>query len=219
MSGSALPESPPVSPLSLAELRSRFALREPLGADDFSHLADCLPLVRRRYNEQLQSAKIQFVDPRLKLASCRSLLMAARETLVVSQLIYRALESPRDATADPARFPIRLEVLQDALAWNECRIETIARQLALLDAIERHSAWLRSLLVQLETQSRVSSSDWVRLARDVMIAGSMDSEFTLPFPSLNLEEYLAEVGHVRFRDETIDLKRDAKRFEGVDDVG
>jgi hypothetical protein len=190
--GFSLPDNRPVSRLSLAELRSQFAIRDPLCADDLSRLADCLPLVRRGYNEQLQRAKIQFVDPRLKLQSGRSLLAAARETVAVSQLIYRALESPRDSAADP----VRAGVLQEALAWNECRIEAIARQLDLLDAIERHSDWLRSLLIQLESRSRVSASDWVRLARDIAIAGS-NQPLLLPLPAFNLEEYLAEVGHAR----------------------
>jgi hypothetical protein len=68
--GSSLSDTRPIAEVSLADLQSRFASRTPLSADNLARLAERMPLLRQRYNEQLQRAKIQFVDPRLKLSSC-----------------------------------------------------------------------------------------------------------------------------------------------------
>ena len=63
MGGSSLPDIRPVAEISLATLQSQFALRHPLQADDIGRAADRVALLHLRYNEQLQRAKIQFVDP------------------------------------------------------------------------------------------------------------------------------------------------------------
>jgi hypothetical protein len=197
--GSLLPDSRPIAEISLAELQSRFAARVPLASDDVSRLAVRLPLLRQRYNEQLQRAKIQFVDPRLKLSSCRSLLLLARAAAAVSQLIYQAVRPLNDAKTAPSPPTVAPEIVEEALAWNDRQLGLIARHLHVLDRTEPQIAWLRTLLDQLESRPRVSSSDWTRLARDVLCASSASSDTAgLPtVPGVALKSYLAEIGHAR----------------------
>jgi hypothetical protein len=197
--GSSLPDSRPIAELSLAELQSHFAARVPLSSDDASRLAVRLPLLRQRYNEQLQRAKIQFVDPRLKLTSCRSLLLLARAAAAVSQLIYQAVRPLNNAETAPSSPMVASEIVEEALAWNDRLLGLIARQLHVLDRTEPQIAWLRTLLDQLESHPRVSSSDWTRLARDVLSVSSAspDAHAVLPSPGVGLRSYLAEIGHAR----------------------
>jgi len=195
---SALPDSRPIAEISLAELQARFAARIPLSSDDASRLAVRLPLLRQRYNEQLQRAKIQFVDPRLKLSSCRSLLLLARAAAAVSQLIYQAVRPLNDAETAPSPPMVASEIVEEALAWNDRLLGLIARHLHVLDRTEPQIAWLRTLLDQLESCPRVSSSDWTRLARDVLSASSASDTAGLPsMPVVSLESYLTEIGHAR----------------------
>jgi hypothetical protein len=197
--GSSLPDSRPIAEISLAELQSQLTSRVPLSSDDASRMALRLPLLQQRYNEQLQRARIQFVDPRLKLSSCRSLLLLARAAAAVSQLIYRAVRPPNDATTAPSLPTVTPEVVEEALAWNDRHLGLIARHLHVLDRAEPQITWLRALLEQLESRPRVSSSDWTRLARDVMCASSAssDPDAAFPLPGLDLRSYLAEIGHAR----------------------
>jgi hypothetical protein len=197
--GSSLPDSGPIAGISLAELQSRLVSRVPLSSDDMSRLAARLPLLRQRYNEQLQRAKILFTDPRLKLASCCSLLLLARAAAAVSQLIYQAIRPVNDAKTALSPPTVAPEVVEEALAWNDRQLGLIAQHLHVLDRVEPQIAWLRTLLVQLESHPRVSSSDWTRLARDVMCDASVSPEVdaALPLPGLDLKSYLAEIGHVR----------------------
>jgi hypothetical protein len=197
--GSSLPDSRPIAEISLAELRSRFAARVPLSSDDVSRLAVRLPLLRQRYNEQLQRAKIQFVDPRLKLSSCRSLLLLARAVAAVSQLIYQAVRPLNDAKTAPSPPTVAPEIVEEALAWNDRQLGLIARHLHVLDRTEPQIAWLRTLLDQLESRPRVSSSDWTRLVRDVLSASSASDTAGLPsMPGVALKSYLAEIGLGRY---------------------
>jgi hypothetical protein len=196
--GSSLPDSRPIAGISLAELQSRFASSVPLSSDDASRLAARLPLLRQRYNEQLQRAKILFIDPRLKLSSCRSLLVFARAAAAVSQLIYEAIQPQNDVQTAPSPPTVAPEIVEAALAWNDHQLGLIARHLHVLDLAEPQSAWLKALLDQLESRPRVSSSDWTRLARDVMCASSTSPDLhAAPLPGLNLKSYLAEIGHAR----------------------
>jgi hypothetical protein len=73
----------PIAATSLVDWQTRFACRSSLSPADVTRVADRGPHLRRRYNEQLQRAKIQFVDPRLKLSSCQPLVRLARETASV----------------------------------------------------------------------------------------------------------------------------------------
>jgi hypothetical protein len=200
--GSSLPDTRPVSEISLADLQSRFASRSRLEPADVARLADRLALVRQRYNEQLQRAKIQFVDPRLKLSSCRPLLLAARAVVAVSQLVYQALHSLDDARIDPARAAVDPDVIALGLAWNDRQLARIAGPLQVLDAADTHSAWLKILLNQLESYPRVGSSDWTRLAQQVLSTTSvrLDAEFALPLPSVALKSYFEEIGQARLAD-------------------
>jgi hypothetical protein len=197
--GSSLPQTGPIAETSLADVQSRLVLRLALTSDDALRLAERLPLLRRRYNEQLQRAKIQFVDPRLKLSSCRSLLFVARAIASVSQLLYQALNRAEAAGSVPQQPTVATEILEEALAWNECQLGRIGSQLQALDFADTQSAWLKTLLDQLESSSRVSSSDWTRLARDVMSSTILrpESGGAILMPGVPLKTYFAEVGHVR----------------------
>jgi hypothetical protein len=197
--GSSLPQGRPIAEIPLAELQSRFAARVPLSSDDVSRLAVRLPLLRQRYNEQLQRAKIQFVDPRLNLASCRSLLLLARAAAAVSQLIYQAVRPLNAAETAPSPPTVAPEIVEEALAWNDRQLGLIARHLHVLDRTEPQITWLRTLLDQLESCPRVSSSDWTRLARDVLSASSASDTAGVPsLPGVALKSYLAEIGHARY---------------------
>jgi hypothetical protein len=197
--GSSLPDIRPVTEVSLADLQSRFASRRPLEPADVARSANRIPLLRRRYNEQLQRAKIQFVDPRLKLSSCRSLLLVARAIASVSSLVYEALRSLEGARVDPARPAVGPDVVEGGIAWNDGQLARIAGHLQVLDAADTHSAWLKILLNQLESYPRVSSSDWTRLAQQVMSVASarLDAEIALPLPSVSLKSYFEEIGPAR----------------------
>jgi hypothetical protein len=200
--GSSLPDIRAVSEISLAALQSRFASRHPLQADHIERLADRVSLLRLRYNEQLQRAKIQFVDPRLKLSSCRALLVMARAVVSVSQLVYEAVRSLDAARLDPARPAVSPDVVETGLAWNDLLLARIAGHLHGLDTADAHSAWLKILLTQLEKYPRISSSDWTRLAQQVLAAGAdrLDAELGLPLPSVALKSYFEEIGQARYAD-------------------
>ncbi len=201
MGGSSLPDIRRVTELSLADLQSRFASDSPLDPADIPRLADRTPLLRQRYNDQLQRAKIQFVDPRLKLASCHSLLLAARAVASVSQLIYQAVRSLEDARLARTLTAISPDTVAEGLAWNDAQLTRIAGHLQVLDAADTHSAWLKILLNQLEAYPRVSSSDWVRLAQQVLSVASvrLDAELELPLPGVALKSYFEEIGQARMR--------------------
>ncbi len=200
MSGSSLPDIRRVTELSLADLQSRFASGSPIDPADLVRLADRTPLLRQRYNDQLQRAKIQFVDPRLKLASCHSLLLAARAVASVSQLIYQAVRSLEEARLGRTQTAISPDIVADGLAWNDGQLARIAGHLQVLDAADTHAAWLKVLLNQLEAYPRVSSSDWVRLAQQVLSMASvrLDAELELPLPGVALKSYFEEIGQTRY---------------------
>ena len=202
MDGSSLPDIRPVAEISLAALQSRFASRHPLQADDIERLVDRVSLLRLRYNEQLQRAKIQFVDPRLKLSSCRALLIMARAVVSVSQLVYEAVRSLDDARLDPTQPAVSPDVVETGLAWNDVQLARIAGHLHGLEAADAHSAWLKILLTQLESYPRISSSDWMRLAQQALAAGAdrSDAEVGLPLPSIALKTYFEEIGQARHAD-------------------
>jgi hypothetical protein len=185
--------------MSLADVQFRLVPRRTLSSDDAMRLAECLPLLRRRYNEQLQRAKIQFVDPRFKLSSCRPLLLSARATASVSQLIYEALTRADSPASAPHPLTITSEAIEEALSWNECQLDRIGQQLQSLDFADTHCAWLKILLDQLESSSRVSSSDWTRLARDVISSTALrrESDGGPLLPGVPLRSYFAEIGHAR----------------------
>jgi hypothetical protein len=196
---SSLPETRPIAALSLAELQARFATPVSLLPDDVSRLAARIPILRRRYNEHLQRAKIQFVDPRFTLTSCRSLLLLGRGTVEVSHLVYQALRSLDEAIRTPTRSTVGPEVVEAALDWSDRQIELIAWQLRALDAADTQSAALRALFGQLELHARLTPAGWIRLAGDVISAASgwLDSALALPRPGLTIQAYLAEIGHAR----------------------
>jgi hypothetical protein len=202
--GSSLPDIRRVTELSLADLQSRFASGGPLDPADVARLADRNPLLRQRYNDQLQRAKIQFVDPRLKLASCHSLLLAARAVASVSQLIYQAVRSLEEARLARTQTAISPDTVAEGLAWNDAQLARIAGHLQALDAADTHSAWLKILLNQLEVYPRVSSSDWIRLAQQVLSVASvrLGAEFELPLPGVALKSYFEEIGQARYANVT-----------------
>ncbi len=203
MGDSSLPETRPVlapsAALSLAELQARFAAPASLSPDDVARVAVRIPILRRRYNEHLQRAKIQFVDPRLTLTSCRSLLLLGRATVGVSHLVYQALRSLDETIRTPTRSTVAPEVVEAALDWSDRQIELIAWQLRGLDAVDTQSAALRPLLGQLALHARLTPAGWTRLAKDVISAASgwLDSALALPRPGLTVPAYLAEIGHAR----------------------
>ncbi len=199
MGDSSLPETRPIAALSLAELEARFATPVSLSPDDVARLAARIPILRRRYNEHLQRAKIQFVDPRLTLTSCRSLLLLGRATVGVSHLVYHALRSLDEASRTPTRSTVAPEVVEAALDWSDRQIELIAWQLRALDAADTQSAALRALFAQLELHPRLTPAGWIRLTGDVISAatGWLDSALALPRPGLTVQAYLAEIGQVR----------------------
>jgi hypothetical protein len=196
---SSLPETRPVVALSLAELQARFATPVSLSPDDVARLAARIPILRRRYNEHLQRAKIQFVDPRLTLTSCRSLLLLGRATVGVSHLVYQALRSLDDAIRTPTKSTVAPEVVEVALDWSDRQIELIAWQLRALDAADTQSATLRALFGQMELHARLTPAGWTRLTNDVISAstGWLDSTLALPRPGLTVQAYLTEIGHAR----------------------
>ncbi|HEV8004145.1 MAG TPA: hypothetical protein VGP63_30045 [Planctomycetaceae bacterium] len=200
MDGSSLPDIRPVAEISLTALQSRFASRHPLRADDIGRLADRVTLLRVRYNEQLQRAKIQFVDPRLKLSSCRALLVMARAVVSVSQLVYQAVRSLDAARLNPTQTAVDPDVVETGLAWNDAQLARIAGHLHGLDTADAHSAWLKILLTQLESYPRISASDWTRLAQQVLAAGAdrLDAELGLPLPSVALKAYFEEIGRAQY---------------------
>jgi hypothetical protein len=200
--GSSLPDTRPVPEISLADLQSRFASRSPLEPADVARSADRVALFRQRYNEQLQRAKIQFVDPRLKLSSCRRLLLAARAIVAVSQLVYQAVRSLDHARIEPRRAAVDPDVVAEGLAWNDRQLARLAGHLQVLDAADTHSTWLKILLNQLESYPRVASCDWTRLAQQVLSAmpARLDAEFALPLPGLALKSYFEEIGQARSAD-------------------
>ncbi len=202
MDGSSLPDIRPVAEISLATLQSRFACRHPLQVDDIGRLADRVARLRLRYNEQLQRAKIQFVDPRLKLSSCRALLVMARAVVSVSQLVYEAVRSLDDARLNPTQPAVSPDVVETGLAWNDTQLARIAGHLHGLDTADAHSVWLKILLTQLESSPRISSSDWMRFAQQVLAAGAdrSDAELGLPLPSVALKAYFEEIGQTRHAD-------------------
>ena len=120
-------------------------------------MAARIPILRRRYNEHLQRAKIQFVDPRLTLTSCRSLLLLGRATVGVSHLVYQALRSLDEAIRTPTRSTVASEVVEAALDWSDRQIELIAWQLRALDAADTQSAALRALFGQMEVHARLAT--------------------------------------------------------------
>ncbi len=199
MGDSSLPKTRPIAALSLAELQAGFAAPVPLSPDDVARLSGRVPILRRRYNEHLQRAKIQFVDPRLTLTSCRSLLALGRATVGLSHLVYQALRSLDEATRTPMRPTVAPEIVEAALDWSDRQLELIGWQLRGLDAADTHSAALRPLFAQLELHARISPAGWARLAHDVISAadGWLDSAAALPRPGLTLKAYLAEIGHAR----------------------
>ena len=172
MGDSSLPETRPVVALSLAELQARFATPVSLSPDDVARLAARIPILRRRYNEHLQRAKIQFVDPRLTLTSCRSLLLLGRATVGVSHLVYQALRSLDDAIRTPTKSTVAPEVVEVALDWSDRQIELIAWQLRALDAADTQSATLRALFGQMELHARLTPAGWTRLTNDVISAAT-----------------------------------------------
>jgi len=200
---SSLPETRPVvalsAALSLTELQAGFVTPVSLSPDDVARLAARIPILRRRYNEHLQRAKIQFVDPRLTLTSCRSLLLLGRATVGISHLVYQALRSLDEAIRTPTRSTVAPEVVEAALDWSDRQIELIAWQLRALDAADTQSAALRALFGQLELHPRLTPAGWTRLTNDVISAatGWLDSALALPRPGLTVQAYLAEIGHVR----------------------
>ncbi len=203
MGDSSLPETRPdvalSAALSLAELQARFATPVTLSPDDVARVAARIPILRRRYNEHLQRAKIQFVDPRLTLTSCRSLLLLGRATVGVSHLVYQALRSLDEAIRTTTRPTVASEVVEAALDWSDRQIELIAWQLRALDAADTQSAALRALFAQMEAHARLATAGWTRLTGDVISAatGWLDSALALPRPGLTVQAYLAEIGHAR----------------------
>jgi hypothetical protein len=196
LGGSSSPETRPVSDLSLDELRAHFAPRATIPRADVAQLSGRAAALRGRYNEQVQRAKIQFVDPRLKLVSCEPLLERARATVAVSQLTYEALCSLDVALGEPTRPAVAPQVIEDALAWNDGELDRIARHLQLLNAADSQGAWLDALLPQLETSSHISAFDWTMLAREVVITARRDADSPV-LTGLDLKPYLVEVGQVR----------------------
>jgi hypothetical protein len=195
LGGSSSPETRPVSELSLDELQARFVPRATIPPADVPSLSGRTAALRRRYNEQVQRAKIQFVDPRLKLASCKTLLERARAAVSASQLIYEALRSLDEALGDPQRTAAAPQVIEDAVAWNDAQLDCIARDLQLLNAADSQGAWLDALLARLDTSSHGSAFDWTMLAREVILAARR-KDFPI-LTDLDLKPYLAEVGQVR----------------------
>jgi len=191
--GSSLQETRPASTAVLVDLRSRRSL---LSSADLLQLADAVPVLRRRYHEQLQRAKIQFVDPRFKLSSCRPLLALARASAAALQQTYEAMRSLDNALGDPKHPAVAPGIILEALDWNEFRLEQIAAHLHSLDAADLQSAWLRPLFEQLETCARVSSAGWKTLAEHILSSAhaQLDLASSLTIPGLLLKDYLSEVG-------------------------
>jgi hypothetical protein len=191
--GSSLQETRPASPAALADLRSRRSL---LSSADLLQLAETLPLLRRRYNEQLQRAKIQLVDPRFKLASCRPLLALARAAAAALQQLYEALRLLDTALGDPQQPAMAPQIVLEALDGNEFRLEQIAADLHSLDAADLQSAWLRPLFEQLEMCARVSSTGWKTLAEHILSSAHAQADLasSLTIPGSMLKDYLAEIG-------------------------
>jgi hypothetical protein len=195
--GSSLQETRPASPAVLADLRSR---RSELSSAALLQLADSVPLLRQRYHAQLQRAKIQFVDPRFKLSSCRPLLALARASAAALQQIYEAMRSLENARIDPKHPTVAPQIILETLDWNERRLEQIAAHLHSLDAADTQCAWLRPLFEQLETYARVSSAGWKTLAEHILSSADAqpDVASSLPIPGLLLKDYLAEIGPTPF---------------------
>jgi hypothetical protein len=195
--GSSSQEIQPASPTLPADLRTRRSL---LSSADLLQLADDIPVLRRRYHAQLQRAKIQFVDPRFKLSSCRPLLALARTSAAALQQIYEAIRSLDNARIDPKHLAVAPQRIFEVLDWNECRLEQIAAHLRSLDAADSQCAWLRPLFEQLELYARVSSAGWKALAEHILSSAHAlpDVASSLPIPGLLLKDYLAEIGPAAF---------------------
>ena len=196
MGSSSSPETRPVTKPSLDELRARFVPRATILPADVAQLSGRAAALRRRYNEQVQRAKIQFVDPRLKLASCGPLLERARASVSASQLIYEALCSLDDALSQPTRPTVAPQVIEDAVAWNDSQLDRIERQLQLLGAADSQGAWLDALLAKLDASSHSSAFDWTMLAREVVLSARCDVDLPI-LMDFELKAYLVEVGQVQ----------------------
>jgi hypothetical protein len=197
--GSSLPDARPAVATSLTDLQSQFAARKPLSPDELSRLADRLPHLRQRYNEQLQRARIQFVDPRLKLASCRRLLDRARSAVSVSQLVYQAMRSLENAHRTRDQAAVAPEIVEAAIEWNAVQIERIGSQLQVLDVADPQAAWLKVLFEQLDAETRVPLEGWKTLAQQALsTAANAHPGCRLPLPDLSLQSYLTEIGFAHY---------------------